>query len=84
MQETIFHGVGKPHEVFLSAHIEPRASLSSVIRRCSVRVEQPGARVAAPSPADDGIFVCMYFYDIDTMSLRALTAAECSTCSGQR
>lgn len=78
-QETIFHSSGSPREVFLSSHEEPRTSLSAVLRKCRVRAAQPGASMAAaPPPADagDGSYVCMYFYDIDNMSLRALTGAE--------
>lgn len=65
----------------MSGHVEARVSLSAVQRRCRVRVAQPGTSMDAarlPSDAGDSSYVCMYFYDIDNMSLRALTGAESS------
>ena len=65
----------------MSSHVEPRISLSAVVRKCQVRAAKPGASMgAAPvlSIADDSGYVCMYFYDVDNMGLRALTGAESS------
>ena len=80
-QETIFLSSCSPREVFLSSQVEPRVSLSAVVRKCRVRVAQPGASVDASLPPADEYernYVCMYFYDIDNMSLRALTGGESS------
>ena len=81
VQETIFHSTGSPYEVFLSSHVEPRVSLSAVLRRCCVRAAQPGANIDAVrlrAGALDESYVCMYMYDIAHMSLRALTETESS------
>ena len=81
LQETIFHSSGSPCEVFLSSHVEPRISLSAVLRRCLGRVAQPGASMDAArlqASGRDVSYTCMYFYDHDNMSLRALTGAESS------
>lgn len=79
VQETIFHSSGSPYEVFRSSHIEPRVSLTAVLRKCCVRSAQPGTNMDAARQsvgALDESYVCMYMYDIANMSLRALTIAE--------
>ena len=69
----------------MSDHVEPRISLSAVQRSCRVLAAQPGTRpreaARLPSDAGDSSYVCMYFYDIDNMSLRALSGAERSAFS---